>query len=52
MLEKVLKCILLSYLNYRRFSTLKICDKPVEVQIKHLEMINKMQNQVINVFIL
>jgi hypothetical protein len=49
---KVIYCVLLSYLNYRRFSGQQVCDEPMQVQIKHLEIMNKIQNDVINIYIL
>jgi len=41
MLVKVVYCVVLSYLNYKRFSTQEMCDEPAEVQIKRIEVINK-----------
>ena len=52
MLVKVVYCVLLSYLNYKRFGTQEMCDESVEVQIKHIELINKIQKDIINLFIL
>jgi len=49
---KVIYCVLLSYLNYRRFSGQQVCDEPMQVQIKHLEIMNKIQNDVINIYIM
>ena len=49
---KFISSILLSYLNYRRFNGREICDKPLEVQMKHLEIMNKIQTDVINIFII
>jgi hypothetical protein len=37
---KVPCAIILCYLNIRRFNSDEICDKSMEVQIKHLEIIN------------
>jgi len=41
MVAKVLYSMMICYLNISRFSSLDVCDKPLDVQIKHLETIKK-----------